>query len=117
ASHDVSVFKVVESGLEPVQTVSSGGAAPKSVAERDGLVFVLNTGKPGVTGFRLTETGLEPLMGAEMPLSAANAEPAQIGFTPDGSMLVITERATDPIITFAVAADGRLGEVTVTPSS
>ena len=117
ASHDVSVFKVVESGLEPVQTVSSGGAAPKSVAERDGLVFVLNTGKPGVTGFRLTETGLEPLMGAEMPLSAANAEPAQIGFTPDGSMLVITERATDSIITFAVAADGRLGEMTVTPSS
>ncbi len=73
-SHDVSIFKVVESGLELVQTVSSDGTAPKSLAERDGLVYVLNTGKPGVTGFRLSENGLETLMGAEMPLSAANAE-------------------------------------------
>jgi 6-phosphogluconolactonase len=117
ASDDLSVFRVGESGLELVRTVSSGGAGPKSVAERDGLVFVLNTGKPGVNGFRLGDDGLEPVMGADQTLSAAHAEPAQIGFTPDGSMLVITERATDSIITFAMASDGGLGEMQTTPSS
>jgi 6-phosphogluconolactonase len=117
ASDDLSVFRVAGSGLELVRTVSSGGAGPKSVAERDGLVFVLNTGTPGVNGFRVGDDGLEPVMGADQMLSATHAEPAQIGFTPDGSMIVITERATDSIITFAVASDGRLGEMQTTPSS
>jgi 6-phosphogluconolactonase len=117
ASDDVSVFRVEESGLQLVRAVSSGGSGPKSVAERDGLVFVLNTAKPSVTGFRLSDHGLEPVMGGEQMLSAANAEPAQVGFSPDGTMLVITERATDSIITFAVGTDGRLGEMHVTPSS
>jgi 6-phosphogluconolactonase len=70
-----------------------------------------------VTGFRLSGEGLEPIMGAEQMLSAANAEPAQIGFSPDGAILVINERATDSIITFEVDPDGRLGEMRVTPSS
>jgi 6-phosphogluconolactonase len=117
ASDEVSVLRVGESDIELVRTVPTGGSGPKSVAEREGLVFVLNTAKPSVTGFRLSDGGLEPVMGAEHMLSAANAEPAQIGFSPDGSMLVITERATDSIITFAVGPDGRLGEMRVTPSS
>jgi 6-phosphogluconolactonase len=117
ASDDVSVFGVRSTGLELIQRVGSGGSAPKSIAERDGLVYVLNTGKPGVTGFRLTEMGLETIPGAEYMLSAANAEGAQVGFSPDGSTLVVTERATDSIITFPVGSDGRLGEMKITPSS
>jgi 6-phosphogluconolactonase len=104
-------------GLELIGTVGSGGPAPKSVAYRDGLVYVLNTGKPSVSGFRLTEMGLEPIPGAEQTLSAANAEGAQVGFSPDGSTLVVTERATDSVITFAVGGDGRLGEMRVSHSS
>jgi 6-phosphogluconolactonase len=117
ASDDVSVLRVGGAGLELVGTVSSGGSAPKSVAERDGLVYVLNTGKPGINGFRLTGMGLEPLVGVEHMLSAANAEGAQVGFSPDGRTLVVTERATDSIITFAVGPNGRLGEMKITPSA
>ena len=117
ASDDLSVFRITGMVPELIQRVGSGGSAPKSVAERDGLVYVLNTGKPGVNGFRLTEMGLEPIVGAEHMLSAANADGAQVGFSPDGSTLVITDRATDSILAFAVGSDGGLGEMRVTPSS
>jgi 6-phosphogluconolactonase (cycloisomerase 2 family) len=38
------------------------------------------------------------------------ADPAQVGFAPGGATLVVTERGTDAIETFAVGADGTLGE-------
>jgi 6-phosphogluconolactonase len=117
ASDEVGVFRMDGTEPELIQTLGSGGAAPKSLAERAGIVYVLNTGTPSVTGFRLSEAGLAPLMDAERPLSAGNTESAQVGFTPDGSMIVITERATDTIITFAVGSAGQLGEMQVTPSA
>jgi 6-phosphogluconolactonase (cycloisomerase 2 family) len=46
-----------------------------------------------------------------------NADPAQVGFSPDGSTLVVTERGTDSILSFAVGADGLLGEPQSRPSS
>jgi 6-phosphogluconolactonase len=117
ASDEVSVFRVHGAEPELIQTLSSGGAAPKSLAEREGIVYVLNTRTPSVTGFRLSDAGLDPLVDAERPLSAENTEAAQVGFTPDGSMIVITERATDSIITFAIGSAGQLGEMQVTPST
>ncbi len=116
ASDDVSVFLVAGGGLELIG-VTPVGLAPKSLAEQGGLVYALSTGKPGVSGFRLGEEGLVPIAGAEQMLSAENADPAQVGFTPDGSTLVVTERGTDSIVTFAVRADGLLGEMRVFPSS
>jgi 6-phosphogluconolactonase (cycloisomerase 2 family) len=116
ASDDVSVFAVREDSLELVDRQPSG-PAPKSLTEHDGLVFVLNTGKPGIRGFRLAEGHLEAIAGAEQALSAPNADPAQVSFTPDGRHLVVTERGTDAIVTFAVGADGTLGEIRAIPSS
>lgn len=115
-SGELSVFAVNGEGLELVQTVPSGGGAPKSVAEHDGLVYVLNTQPPSVAGFRLGGTGLEPLPGAKRALTA-DADPAQLGFRPDGSALVVTERGTDSIVTYAVGSDGMLGAPSVHPSS
>ena len=117
ASDEVSVLRVDGAEPELIQTLASGGAAPKSLAEREGIVYVLNTGTPSVRGFRLSETGLAPLIDADRQLSPENAEAAQVGFTPDGSTIVITERATDSIITFAIGSGGRLGEMQVTPST
>src|SRR5918911_404073 len=37
------------------------------------------------------------------------ADPAQVAFSPDGSMVVITERGTDSIVTYAIASDGTFG--------
>ena len=48
-------------------------------------------------GFRLGDDGLIPIAGGEAALSDAGADPAQIGFTPDGSALIVTERGTDAI--------------------
>ena len=116
ASDDVSVFRVVDAGLELVARTPTG-SAPKSVAEHRGLVYVLRTGKPSVTGFRLTDSGLEPVAGSEQALSASNADPAQVAFTPDGRTLVVTERGTDSIVTFDVAPSGMLGEMRLIASA
>jgi 6-phosphogluconolactonase (cycloisomerase 2 family) len=116
ASGDVSVFAVAPDGLEVLQTVPAGGAAPTSVAEHDGLVYVLNAGDPSLAGFRLGEGGLEPLPGSRREL-APGADPAQAGFSPDGSKLVVTERGTNAISFHEVRVDGTLGEAEVAPSS
>jgi 6-phosphogluconolactonase len=114
-SGDVSVFAVSDGGLELVETVPTG-PAPKSIAEHEGLVYVLNTGAPSLLGFRLGGSGLEALAGSER-LLAADADPAQVGFSPDGSRLVVTERGTDSIVVFPVGADGVLGAPASHPST
>jgi len=114
-SDDVSVFVVGGDGLELVQAVPSGNA-PKSVAEHGGLVYVLNTGDGSVVGFRLAPDGLERIEGSERSLTPG-ADPAQVGFRPDGATLVVTDRGTDSIVVFPVRADGTLGEPTTQASS
>jgi 6-phosphogluconolactonase len=56
--------------------------APNSVAEHDGLVYVLSTGKPAVVGFRVSDCGLEPISGGESALSGVDRDPAQVGVHP-----------------------------------
>lgn len=116
-SGDVSLLAFGDGGLELVDLKPSGGRAPQSVAERDGLVYVLNTAAPAsVAAFRLERDRLAAV-GELRELSAPAADPAQVGFSPDSSTLVVTERGTDSIVTFAVEPDGRLGETRVHPSS
>jgi 6-phosphogluconolactonase (cycloisomerase 2 family) len=107
-SDDVSVFAVAGDGVELAQTIASGGSAPKSVAEHDGLVYVLNTGDESLTGFRLHGSSLVALAGSRRELGAGS-DPAQVGFAPDGRSLVVTQRGTDSIVVFAVGDDGLLG--------
>jgi 6-phosphogluconolactonase (cycloisomerase 2 family) len=117
ASDDISVFAVEDDrALRLIQKIPVG-SAPKSVAEHDGLLYVLGTGKPAIVGFRLGMDGLEPLVGSERPLSSPEADPAQVGFTRDGRALIVTERGTDSIVVYAVGADGLLGEPKASPSS
>ncbi len=114
-SNDISVFAVGSGTLSLRQSITSG-RAPRSIAVHESLVYVLNTGEPSVTGFELGENGLVSLDGSRREL-AADADPAQVGFSPDGSALVITERGTDAIAVFDVAGDGTLGEQRTFPSS
>jgi 6-phosphogluconolactonase (cycloisomerase 2 family) len=113
-SGDVSVITVADQPAL-VQVVPTG-AAPKSIAEHAGLVYVLNTGTPSLAGFRLGNDGLQALEGSLREL-AADADPAQVGFTPDGSALVVTERGTDSLAVFPVDESGLLGDLVETPSS
>jgi 6-phosphogluconolactonase (cycloisomerase 2 family) len=110
ASDDLSVFSVADDGSIELRDRVHTGAAPRSVAEHDGLVVVLNTGEPGLAAFRLDAEGIAPVEGANQALAASDADPAQVGFSPDGSMVVITERGTDSIVTYAVTADGTFGD-------
>jgi 6-phosphogluconolactonase len=107
ASNDVSVFAVSGAMLELTKTVPVG-MAPRSVTEYDGRVFVLNTGDATISGFRLADGDLVPVDGATRPLSTPDG--AQVGFTPDGRVLVVTERGGDKLSAYAVGKDGMLGE-------
>jgi len=109
ASDDLSVYSVAADGSIELRDRVHTGDAPRSVAEREGLVVVLNTGKPGLTSFRLQADGITPVAGGDQALAPSDADPAQVGFSPDGSMIVVTERGTDSILTYAVASDGTFG--------
>jgi 6-phosphogluconolactonase len=73
-------------------------------------LVVLTTGEPGLASFRLDAEGIEAVEGGDQALEASDADPAQVGFSPDGSMVVITQRGTDSIVTYAVAANGTFGD-------
>jgi 6-phosphogluconolactonase (cycloisomerase 2 family) len=109
ASDDLSVFSVAADGSIELRERVHTGSTPRSVDESDGLVVVLNTGEPGVASFRVDAEGIEPVEGGDQALAASDADPAQVAFSPEGSMVVITERATDSIVTYEVAADGTFG--------
>jgi 6-phosphogluconolactonase (cycloisomerase 2 family) len=118
-SDEVSVFRVGSGGLQLVDRVASGGDMPISVTVDGGLAYVLNAGGAGnITGFRLSPQGsLSPIAGSTQPLSGAGVGPAQVQFSPDGAMLVVTEKATNLITTYTVDAEGRASPPTSFPSS
>ncbi len=104
-SEDVSLFVIEPRGLRLTDRVASGGRMPTSVAVAGDLVYVLNNGSADIAGFSIAGGRLVALEGSRRPLSAGDADPAQIAFSPDGRTLVVTERGTDSISTYAV--DGR----------
>jgi 6-phosphogluconolactonase len=109
ASDDLSVFSVAaDSSIELRERVHTG-ATPRSVAEREGLVVVLNTGEPALAAFRLNAEGIVRVEGGDQALDTSHADPAQVAFSPDGSMVVITERGTDSIVTYEVTTNGTFG--------
>jgi DNA-binding beta-propeller fold protein YncE len=108
ASNSVTSFRIRPNGsLERVGTWPSGGMQPISIAEWGGVVYVLNAGgSGGIAGFRLLNGRLSPIAGSARALSQAGAGPAQIQFARGGTLLVVTEKATNRITTYTV---GRLG--------
>jgi 6-phosphogluconolactonase (cycloisomerase 2 family) len=117
-SNSISVLEVRRRGLRLVEVQPSGGIRPLSVTEHRGLVYVLNAGSDSMTGFVLGRDGrLRPLEGSERPLSGAATDPAQIAFTPGGDALVVTEKATNQIVTFEVGRNGLPGEGRVQDSN
>jgi 6-phosphogluconolactonase len=109
ASDDLSVFSVAADGSIELRDRVHTGATPRSVAEHEGLVVVLNTGEPDLASFRLDAEGIEAVGGGDQALEAGDADPAQVAFSPGGSMVVITQRGTDSIVTYEVTAEGTFG--------
>jgi 6-phosphogluconolactonase len=118
-SNDISAFAVEPTGLRLVDVADSGGGQPISLAVDRNLLYVLNAGGAGnISGFTVGPDGtLSPLPGSTRSLSGTSTGPAQIGFTPDGNVLVVTEKAANNILTYTVGSDGYASGPTVHASS
>ena len=113
-SGSLAVFAVEQSG-PALRQATAAGTTPRSVAERDGLVYVLAAGDPAISGFRWDGDALTPLAGSRRALPA-DTDPAQVGFGPAG-LLIVTSRGRNELIAFPLLDSGLLGEPAATPSS
>src|SRR6201981_3680 len=105
-SDELSVFAVQPDGLRLAGRAGSGGSKPTSVAVSGALVYVLNNGTPSISGFRLADGKLTAIPESTRKLSSADADPAQVSFTTDGTVLIVTERATDTISSYRIDEHG-----------
>jgi 6-phosphogluconolactonase len=111
-SNEVSVFTVNSTALAFTDKVSSQGMTPISITVWDNWVYVLNNGSStvggNIAGFKVNSTGqLTFVAGSNQPLSGAmNSSPEQIGFNPNGTMLVVTEKAANKTDVYAVNSNG-----------
>ena len=121
-SDSVSVFRVHGTRLQLTDVDPSGGDFPASIAVHDDLVYVLNAGGAGIVqGFEIRGDRIRALEGSARSLGLANTDPpnfltspGQVGFTPDGSKLIVTTKASGSTIDiFSVRGDGTLSETAV----
>jgi 6-phosphogluconolactonase len=100
-SGTLSALSVTSTGLHLLNTVSSGGAFPNSVAINGNLVYALNAHSrpPNISGFRLSSSGLTAISNSTVNLPGFTANSPNVGtdsphdirFTPDGTRLIVTE--------------------------
>lgn len=108
-SNSISIFQRSRTDLRLVGTIASGGTRPESIAVSGDLVYVLNDGAPAnVTGFFFDDDRgvLYPIANSTRPLSAASPDAPEIGFDNTGSLLVVTEKATNLIDLYEIEEDG-----------
>ena len=113
-SNSVAAFAVGPHGPQLLNNAPSGGIRPVSVAVHRGLVYVLNKNNVAlstVSGFTLGDDGLTPIPGSTRQLHDGATDAAQVKFSPDGGVLVVTGRSSQRIDTFRVGADGLLGDL------
>src|SRR5215211_804531 len=127
--NEVIAFRRSDDGsLNRIGSVATGGKGSDSphlqsqgsvVLTGDGQhLLVTNAGSDDLSVFAVASDGSLALRSrvdtGSVPRSVAgnreDADPAQVGFSPDGSLVVITQRGTDSIVTYAVAADGTFGD-------
>jgi 6-phosphogluconolactonase len=117
-SDSISLFSIERDGdLELDDVESSGGDMPISVTVHDELVYVLNAGAPeNISAFLVDDDDLSPLAGSTRSLSGSGVGPAQVSFSPNGKLLIVTEKNTNQIDTFVVGRDGLASGPNVQPS-
>jgi hypothetical protein len=122
-SNTITVFRVRGDRLFRSQVISSGGQFPVSITFRGNQVFVLNAwGGASIAGFLQFGGYLISVPGWTRDLGLGTSSstiftgtPGQIGFTPDGSQLVITTKnAANTVDVFADGLFGPAAEPTVT---
>jgi 6-phosphogluconolactonase (cycloisomerase 2 family) len=126
-SNDLSALEITDDGLKLADKVASGGSFPVSVTEHRGLVYVANAGQtpdefpgasPTIAGFRLDEDGkLHEIRGSRRTAGPGNASAADIVFSPDGKILVMTELNGNMVDVFRMGHDGRPIDETRIPAN
>lgn len=106
-SNEISVLRFADGELQLVDVAYSGGDRPVSVTIDRGILYVLNAGSDSIAGFTVDSEGLlEELAGSVRTLSGVGTAAAQIGFSDDGTVLIVTERATNSLVTFDLDRSG-----------
>ena len=108
-SNQISVLRVGRNELTMVDLVDSGGIRPISLALHEDLLYVLNEGgTPNITGFTVNDDGtLTPVPDSTQPLiGGTSADPAEVSFNADGTLLVVTEKAGNRINTYMIDENG-----------
>jgi len=106
---EILVLKIKKDTLDVVDVVDSGGVRPISLVLRGDLLYVLNEGgTPNITGFDADDDGtLTQLDDSTQPLiGGGTADPAQIGFSHDGQLLIVTDKAGNPLNIYVIDNDG-----------
>src|ERR1700731_1434859 len=118
-SGEISVFKVHGADLSLVDKELTGGSEPNAVAQKGHLVYVLNTGgSSSVAGFQVKDDGtLHPIPNSLSFLSTNTSGAASLALSPNGQVLLVTERLTNNIDAFAVHSDGTLSPIVINPSA
>lgn len=97
-----------DGSLAQVSKIGSGGFVPISLTLHGDVLYVVNAGDSThpaqISGFKVAAGGFVAIPSSTRPLSTDNPAPAQIQFTPDGALLVVTEKGTNTIDTFPVQA-------------
>ena len=115
-SDNVSVFSVRGSELTFVQKVYAMDV-PNSLTMHGDLLYVLvgSVAGNGILGFKVADNGrLTPLPKSFRELSSPIAVPGQVEFSPDGRLLLVTQKTTNVALSpknaidvFRVRSDGR----------
>lgn len=69
-----------------------------------------------MAGFRATGSGLTAIADGSQPLSATASGPEDVAISPDARQVVVTEKLSDTIDTFAVGWGGTLAAAVTSPS-
>ncbi len=135
-SNTVSVMRVnADMTLELVDTESTQGTGPNSLAFREGLVYVSNIDSDGVfegepdqegsiTGFTFSNGDLTPLVGSTRNLPN---RPSAIRFSPDGEYIltssinagsaVLASGSNDELLVYGIDANGLPTDVALSGAS
>lgn len=109
-SNDISVFAVNGHQLQLLDREPSEGQMPVSVAVHEGLLYVLNAGgTPNIQGFFILPNSghLSHVPGSGRLLAGGSAAaPAEVAFSPEGDVLMVTEKGTNKIDTWTVNDHG-----------
>jgi 6-phosphogluconolactonase len=117
-SGTISSFHLVDGLPVLVDQEISGGSEPVAVAERNGIVYVLNAGGNGaIVVFRTDVLGrLHEITDSTVHLTATHSGGSSISVSPDGRTLAVIEKVPNNIDTLAIHSDGTLGAIVINHS-